>query len=383
MVKAVRHIILATLIAVAPITAAVGSGDDVTPLSRIRQTMADSTRSDSLSLPQKSWKAVQLTLKELDSVETDYIEPQHYNWSVMMQATTAYDLFIISSADGQRLTLAPDLTLKLGPYFGWRWMFFGYTFDLKNIGLFNNKKKLQFDLSIYSSKIGVDIFYRRTGDDYKLRSVNLGNGIKTDELEGSAFDGVIAGITGIDAYYIFNHKRFSYPAAFSQSTLQKVSCGSFIAGAGYTRNSLSFDFSKLQATIDKIYGAGEVKVDSGLMFPKVKYHDISISAGYAYNFVLPHNWLLGISGQAALAYKKSSGNSNGDGQRGFQFDNINIDGIGRFGLVYNNMRWYTGTSLIVHTNNYRKARFTTSNFFGSFNIYLGYNFGLRKKYRNR
>ena len=148
MVKAVRHIILATLIAVAPITAAVGSGDDVTPLSRIRQTMADSTRSDSLSLPQKSWKAVQLTLKELDSVETDYIEPQHYNWSVMMQATTAYDLFIISSADGQRLTLAPDLTLKLGPYFGWRWMFFGYTFDLKNIGLFNNKKKLQFDLSI-------------------------------------------------------------------------------------------------------------------------------------------------------------------------------------------------------------------------------------------
>ena len=58
---------------------------------------------------------------------------------------------------------------------------------------------------------------------------------------------------------------------------------------------------------------------------------------------------------------------------------VNIDGIGRFGLVYNCMRWYAGTSVILHSNNYHKPRFSTNNTFGSWNIYVGYNFLLKKK----
>ena len=329
----------------------------------------------------ENWEMVRNTVKEFNHLDTNYIEPQHYDFTVMMQATSSYDFFIIRSSDGQRFMLTPDLSLKLGPYFGWRWIFLGYTFDLKNIGFSGGKIKREFVFSIYSSKIGVDMFYRRTGNDYKLRDVRLGGDIDDSKLQNMPFAGVTAGITGIDAYYIFNHRHFSYPAAFSQSTLQKISCGSFIAGAGYTRNSLSLDYDNLQQVIDKTYGAGTVKLDSGLMIPKVKYHDISLSAGYAYNFVLPHHWLIGLSGQVALAYKKSTGDSAAGGVGGFQFENVNIDGIGRIGLVYNNMRWYVGSSLIVHTNNYRKAQFYTNNIFGSLNIYVGYNFKLKKKYR--
>lgn len=335
------------------------------------------------SAQEKGWGRVKEALGELNSMNTDYIEPQRYNFTVMLQATTAYDIFTIRSSDGQQLTLAPDLTLKVGPYMGWRWMFLGYTFDLKNIGFSGGKFKRQFDLSFYSSMVGVDLHYRRTGDDYKLRNANLGDDVDVSKLEGTSFAGVSAGITGIDAYYIFNHKKFSYPAAFSQSTLQKVSCGSFIAGAGYTKNTLELDYEKLQETIDQSCGYGVVKLDSGLMFNKVQYHDISLSAGYAYNFVFPHHWLVGVSGQAALAYKKSTGNIDPslNLNDGFTFENVNVDGIGRFALVYNNMRWYAGASAIVHTNSYRKSRFYTSNIFGSINIYVGYNFGLKKKYR--
>ena len=57
--------------------------------------------------------------------------------------------------------------------------------------------------------------------------------------------------------------------------------------------------------------------------------------------------------------------------------------IGRFGIVYNNMRWYAGASVIVHTNNYHKPRFRTNNTFGSMNLYVGYNFGLKKRYRQK
>ena len=68
---------------------------------------------------------------------------------------------------------------------------------------------------------------------------------------------------------------------------------------------------------------------------------------------------------------------------GFDFNNFNIDGIGRFALVFNNNRWYAGASAIVRALNYRKSRFAANNIFGSLNFYVGYNFGLRSGYKKK
>ncbi len=330
---------------------------------------------------QQLGKQIKKTVRGFDRLNTDYIEPQHYIFTVMLQATNNYDIYTLRSAgpDAQSITFSPDMRLRLGPYVGWKWFFAGYTFELGNVNL--REIKQQLDLSIYSSQVGVDLFYRRTGNDYKLRDARLGSGVDTSPLNGLGFDGVKAGITGFNAYYIFNHGRFSYPAAFSQSTQQKVSCGSWMAGLGYTKNTLDVDHEKLQRLIDSEMGANSVPLDSGLMIRKVSYNDFSLSAGYAYNWVPAKNWLLAASLQAALAYKKSVGDATGNQEEGFNFKNVNLDGIGRFGIVYNNMRWYAGASVIVHTNNYHKPRFRTNNTFGSMNMYIGYNFGLKRKYR--
>ena len=47
------------------------------------------------------------------------------------------------------------------------------------------------------------------------------------------------------------------------------------------------------------------------------------------------------------------------------------------------MNWYAGASSIFHTYNYRKTRFQTNNTFGSVNVYVGVNFGMKKKYRKK
>ena len=320
-------------------------------------------------------------VRNFDRLDTTYIEPQHYNWTMMMQTTYTLDQYTIVSEQGQEVTLSPDPKLKVGPYFGWRWFFLGYTFDLKNLGFNNNGQKRELDFSIYSSQIGIDLFYRRTGSDYKLRRVRLGDDMDSRGLENVPFDGVCAGITGVNVYYIFNHGRFSHPAAFSQSTLQKVSCGSWIAGLGYTRNSLDLDYEKLQQTFDTHLGKDVAHVDTSLYFNHIQYTDYTVSAGYAWNQVLPHHWLLAASGQ--LAYKKSTGDVEGSSEAGFNFENVNLDAVGRLGAVYNNMRWYAGMSAIIRTNNYHKPRFRTNNTFGNINLYIGYNFGLKKKYRKR
>jgi len=92
------------------------------------------------------------------------------------------------------------------------------------------------------------------------------------------------------------------------------------------------------------------------------------------------NWLLAGSLSVALAYKRSTGGAThrSFSLSEFKFNNINIDGIGRFGLVWNNSKWYAGMSGIFHAYNYHRSNFSTNNFFGSVNIYCGFNFGRKK-----
>ena len=342
---------------------------------------ADSLTVDTLATSREDGPIVR-TIRGLDRHDDDYIEPNHYEFSFMVQMTRTYESFNISSND-QSLTLAPDGQTKIGPYFGWRWIFLGYTFDIKNFGFGQKGLRKEFDLSFYSSKIGVDLFYRRTGDDYKIRDVDLGKGINSQLFEGMPFAGVNVGVTGASIYYIFNHGRFSYPAAFSQSTCQKISCGSWMAGAGYTHNTLDLDFQLLQDAINsRLAYKQTIQLDSGLLFRSIRYNDFMLSGGYAYNWVFAKNWLFCASGQLALAYKTSYGKM-ADEKKGFDFEKVNLDAIGRFGLVYNNTRWYAGASAIVRTNNYHTSRFSADNIFGSLNVYIGYNFMLKKKYKNQ
>ena len=157
-----------------------------------------------------------------------------------------------------------------------------------------------------------------------------------------------------------------------------------MVGVGYMRNSIEFDHEKLQSMIDEHMGAQDIKLDSGLMFNSVKYYNTSASVGYAYNWVFAKNFLFCSSLSLALAYKRSRGETDENSSKyRFDFNNINIDGIGRFGLVYNNMRWYAGASVIARAYNYRKSRFAANNIFGSLNMYIGYNFGARSRYKKQ
>jgi hypothetical protein len=320
--------------------------------------------------------------RDLNGIDTTYIEPQRFNFTTMVQSVTTYELYRLSSKEGQSITFAPAPTLKLGPYFGWRWIFFGYTIDVAHLGGKNSARK-EYDVSIYSSRIGVDLFYRQTGNDYKIRRINLGNAVDTRPLEGMPFGGVSSTVKGFNVYYIFNFRRFSYPAAFSQSTVQRRSAGSPLIGIGYTRHELSVNWEDLDRLVADKLGRETVTglVNNDLLFGKVKYTDVALSGGYAYNYVPCRNWLLAASLSLAVAYKRTTGDNQRRrfSLRDFSFDNINIDGIGRFAIVYNNMRWYAGANAVLHAYNYHKSQFSTNNIFGALNVYVGFNFGRKRK----
>lgn len=337
---------------------------------------------DSLTVeqqPKKSWLA--RAVESFSDQDTVFVEPQHYNWSVMLQSIMTYDYYRLSTAGdhSQSISFTPPRSVRVGPYFGWRWIFLGYTVDLRKADFFK-ASRFEIDASIYSARFGADVFYRRTVDDYDIKNVNLGKNVDTSPLSGIPFDGLRVSITGVNLYYIFNHRRFSYPAAFAQSSCQKISCGSWMAGLGYLNHNISFDYERLESLFKQRLGQ-EVALDSGLMFNKVKYKNFSASVGYAYNWVFARNWLFCSSLSLALAYKTSFSEEETEESKGFDFGNFNVDGIGRFGLVWNNTKWYAGASAIVRAYNYHKSRFAANNIFGDLNIYVGLNFGPRSAYK--
>ena len=95
----------------------------------------------------------------------------------------------------------------------------------------------------------------------------------------------------LNAFYVFNSRRFSYPAAFSQTYIQRRSAGSFLlafSGQGQL---------------------GKLKMEKNLDFKMMK---IGLGAGYGYNFVPRKGWLLHISALPALIILSKTSMSFGE-----------------------------------------------------------------------
>ena len=320
----------------------------------------------------------------ITQTDTLYIEPQRYNWAFMVQNTTTFERFTMNGRgkDSQKLTFAPDPTLRLGGYFGWRWLFLGYTFDISSLAKKDNgnNPNTEIDLSIYSSKIGVDLFYRKTGNDFSIR--NLGDFFSEDNPMpddlNDQFSGLNIQTRGLNVYYIFNHRRFSYPAAFSQSTVQRRSCGSFKIGFSYSHHNVAFDYTQLNESLLSL-------LDHSMFFQKLRYDDYCINFGYSFNWVFARNWLACASFSPGLAYNVTSysrideDNETADADfLDFQLNKLDIDFIVRLALVWNNTKYFAGCSFILHTFDYSCSSFELSNSFGSLNFYIGFNFDRKK-----
>ena len=334
-------------------------------------------RSDSTNIYRKIAHGTKEIVRSLDRMDDEYISPNHYNWTVMIQNSNYGEKYKISNGK-QTIEFAPNFTCRLGGYIGWRWILLGYSFDIGH--WFNHKgntPKKDFQLSLYSSRVGCDLYYRKTSNNSNIKSVTNVFGEGKTKLNDIDFSGLNVTMKGINLYYIFNNKHFSYPAAFAQSTNQRRSCGTFKSGFLYSEHDVRFDVKKMPEQILN-------KLDTAKFYDRVKYKDYALTFGYAYNWVFAKNWLACISVDPAIGYKQSEiqANKNENIFKHF-FRNLNFDVVTRAAVVWNNTKYYAGASLVTNTYDYRKTAFTLTSSFGTLNFYVGVNFGLKKKYRKK
>ena len=342
-------------------------------------TVNDSIQEDSVTTPKPSaFKRAIKKFMNFSDFDTLYISPNRYNYALMATHFSNFEYYSVTSEfpQPQKLSFSPNPHNKIGLYFGWRWIFLGWSVDIDDIYRKTNRKNkgTEFDLSLYSSKLGVDIFYRRTGNNYKIHKIRgFYDEIPSNYSEN--FNGLKVDIKGLNLYYIFNNRKFSYPAAFSQSTNQRRNAGTFIAGFSISKHNLDFDYEELPEYIQE-------KMNPGMKVNKIKYTNANISFGYAYNWVFARNCLACISLTPAIAYKASD--VDAETHEGKQwYSKFNLDFLIRAGIVYNNGKYFVGSSFVGKNYNYHRNNFSLDNGFGTLQVYAGFNFHLRKEYRKK
>ena len=140
----------------------------------------------------------------------------------------------------------------------------------------------------YGKRFGFDIAYQ---DAQNFNGWQVVNGMRQDvKTEEDMFK---LRTLNVNAYYVFNDRHFSYPAALAHSYIQRRSAGSFLLA---------------------VSSQGQHGETTGDWPIKFKMTNIGIGAGYGYNFVPARGWLLHLSALPTfIVYTNTSitvGNTN-------------------------------------------------------------------------
>jgi hypothetical protein len=202
-------------------------------------------------------------------------------------------------------------------------------------------KDYEFNLNYYSSRLSLDFSYQRsetlagdfTGDKGDLR------------LESGE---ALLKVLNIAGYYTFNHRRFSYPAAFTQSYIQRRSAGSWLAGISYQGGSIK--------TTDDLKARNPNAPDV-----RIYIGHVGIGGGYGYNWVPSRKWLLHLSIlPTVVVYNRNNMTVNGE-RKEAQHMRLNMLFNERAAVVYNfSPRYFASLTAVVNNSVFKDDNVTVN-----------------------
>ena len=189
----------------------------------------------------------------------------------------------------------------------------------------------EFNFNYYSSRLSLDFSYQR--------SETLAGDTRHDNDHQRLESGeVTLKVANVAAYYTFNHRRFSFPAAFTQSYIQRRSAGSWLAGISYQGGSIE----TTDALKDKNPNAPDVSI---------QVNQIGIGGGYGYNWVFGKKWLLHFSMLPTFViYNCNKFTVNGE-RKEAQRIRFNMIFNERAAIIYNySPRFFAGATLTMNNS---------------------------------
>lgn len=301
--------------------------------------------------------------------DTTYVTPQKYQFTTQMELSYWHDYYFIrSSQTNNSMTIQSDPSAILGGYIYYSILGYGVTWNLNDLGIpagKTNGTSMRQTLMIHTAKIFAEYYQFNSGKGAEIRRIT------NVRLEGKdrSFSGLDSRCNGVNAVYLFNNRRFSWPAAFGENAVQRKSCGSWSVGFQYNHQRVTFDREELPQYLKQ-------DIDSTLLFHKVNYNDYNLSVGYNYNWVLGRNLLFAVSVMPNIGYRRSNITEAQDDRHSI-LNNLSTDLNLRASFFWNNTRFFSGLIIEAHTYSYRTSKLGLTNTYGTLKYIVGLNF-LRK-----
>ena len=258
-------------------------------------------------------------------IDTAYITRPATKWTVRARVNVSgAKIKSEGIEDGKHFNAEMEANRKSTISVGVSYLGFSLSAALNPAKLMGRYSDFELNLNSYSRRFGFDFIYQ---DAHNFTGWHDMEGMERIELPA---DMLSVKTLNLNAYYAFNSRRFSYPAAFSQSYIQRRSAGSFLLAAS---------------------GMGQHATLSWEQEMQIKMTNIGLGAGYGYNYVPSQGWLLHISALPTFIVYSNTSMTFGDIRvpLHYHFPEVIITGRGAIVRQWGNK--FSGLSMVFNFTN--------------------------------
>ena len=258
-------------------------------------------------------------------LDTTYIVRPQTKWTVTARFNVSGAKIEAEGMDnGQHFKSEMEADRKATLSVGVSYLGFSLSAALNPAKLMGKYRDFELNFNSYGRRFGFDIIYQ---DAKNFTGWHDHEGMERIELP----DGMLKVRTlNVNAYYAFNSRRFSYPAAFSQSYIQRRSAGSFLLAASGMRQHATLDWDQEM---------------------QLKMTNIALGAGYGYNYVPRQGWLLHLSALPTFIVYSNTSMTFGDTRVPLHYHFPEVIITGRGAVVRHWSNKFLGLSMVFNFTN--------------------------------
>ncbi len=263
--------------------------------------------------------------RDKGDIDTAYITRPTTKWTVVTR-------FNVSGAkieaegleNGQHFKSEMNANMKSTLSVGVSYLGLSLSAALNPAKLAGRYSDYELNFNSYGKRFGFDFIYQ---DAHNFTGWHDNEGMERIELPA---DMLSVKTLNMNAFYVFNGRRFSYPAAFSQNYIQRKSAGSFLLAAS---------------------GQGQHATLKWEQEMQLKMTNIGIGAGYGYNYVPSKGWLLHISALPTFIVYSNTSMTFGETSVPLHYHFPEVIITGRGAIVHQWSNKFLGLSMVYNFTN--------------------------------
>lgn len=251
--------------------------------------------------------------------DTAYILRPKENWTLRMRINGSH--WKIRSVHNDAASTIYESNMKYTVAFGIGYRGVMMSLSLNPSKILGKNTDQEYSLVSYGNKFGGEIFFHRSSDFKATAHIDDRSYDTSDCVDKIS-------MFNASAYYAFNSKRFSYPAAFCQSYIQRMSAGSWLLG------------------LDVFYADGHIypMEEVGISETNMRMFMCGIGGGYGYNFVFHNNWLCHLSAvpTVVVAHRNMTKSDGYETRMSYKFPELLS--TGRISIIHSFSKYFLGAS---------------------------------------